>query len=682
MARFCEQCGAAQTEGDRFCDKCGHAASGGGKLPVSVLSPSRARGPRSNLSLFLVIGLIAVLLAGGGIAIWQLWPKGISTAVQTPTPSISSPTPSPPPLPTTTVPPNAEGLLYAADFSQPEKEMALGWPNTTEGTDLRVFREGRFIIQREQSGGSTCGPDQEYSDCMVELVAQPMEGGTQCYFGLYWRFLDESNYYEFTVQNGYWQFSKIVNGEWTDLSGWRKNQAIPIGARPSRILVTCQQDRFSFALNDVWLGEFTDASFDHGLIGVIGGASTNERIAVAFDSLRLWENGQGPTLPTPYTQGIGLLFAADFSSPDQVWTEGSFDDGAYQQENGVYRIRVTKPNWAECEPIGDLLRDFTVELEAEAAAGQPSFHYGLYFRRVDKENCYSFTVDNQGRYALYKLEQGIWTPIIDWNRSMAVRTEGGVNRLRVTCQGNRIVLMVNGHLLQEIQNDSFPAGDIAMTVGTWDQTGVEASFRSLQVWSVDAALAMTVEPLQPQLIFSEDFSQPKIEWFDGHANDNPDYYLHLEEGGYFLTIGGRGTWIVNQIGGEFPVDCTAELQASILVGDPNDIFALLVRYQDENNYLGLMVNSAGTYDFLRCVDGELTNLAGPAHSSELRTGTASNRLKVICQGNRFQFFVNDQSLGEVTDDTFPQGQVTFAARRLGTDFLHVRYESIKIWAMP
>lgn len=283
------------------------------------------------------------------------------------------------------------------------------------------------------------------------------------------RFLDESNYYKFTVQDGDWEFSKIVNGELTELSGWRKNQAIPIGARSSRILVSCQGDRFSFAINDIWLGEFTDASFNHGLVGVIGGASTTGRITVAFDSLRLWENGQGPALPSPYAQGTGLLYTADFSSPDQGWTEGSFDSGVSQRENGVYRIRVTKPQLVIYEAIGNPLRDFTVELETEAAAGQPLLAYGLYFRQVDGENSYSFEVDNKGYYALRKLERGTWTPIIDWTQTVAVKTEGGVNRLRVTCQGNRIALMLNGHLLQEVRDDSFPAGDIAMAVEAWEQ---------------------------------------------------------------------------------------------------------------------------------------------------------------------------------------------------------------------
>jgi hypothetical protein len=49
-----------------------------------------------------------------------------------------------------------------------------------------------------------------------------------------------------------------------------------------------------------------------------------------------------------------------------------------------------------------------------------------------------------------------------------------------------------------------------------------------------------------------------------------------------------------------------------------------------------------------------TETAGPAlitagllYASDFsRMGTASNRLKVVCQGNRFQFFVNGQALGK------------------------------------
>ena len=199
---------------------------------------------------------------------------------------------------------------------------------------------------------------------------------------------------------------------------------------------------------------------------------------------------------------------------------------------------------------------------------------------------------------------------------------------------------------------------------------------------MDAAPAMLVEPLTPQLIYTEDFSQPKYTWFEGDANGDPNYNLKLASGGYYFTIGGRGTWITYQMEGDFPVQCRAMLQAALVNGSPNDVFALLVRYQDDNNYLGLVVNGAGIYDFLRCVDGETTSLAGPAYSSELRTGSGSNQLEIICRGERFQFLVNDHYLGEITDNSFPQGLVTFAASRLGTDILKVRFEFFRIWTIP
>jgi len=376
-----------------------------------------------------------------------------------------------------------------------------------------------------------------------------------------------------------------------------------------------------------------------------------------------------------------LPYSADFSTPDQGWTEGSYDNGEYRRENGTYRIRVDKADWILYETVGIPLTDFTAELEAQAPA-QSDFYYGLIFRQTDGENYYFFQVTNLGYHSLAKRVSGNWTILVDWTRSPAVHTGGVANRLRVSCEGNRIKLLINGYRLPDVWDSSLAAGDLALAVNSRAQTGIATTFNSLRVWSVREAPAMTIDSLEPQLIFSEDFAQPQREWFEGHANDNPNYFLQLEEGGYYFTIGGQGTWIVYNMSGDFPADNTAELQASIQMGNPLDIFGLLVRYQDENNYLGMMVNSAGNYDFVRCLNGELTSLGGPATSSALKTGTVSNRLKVVCQGDHFQFFANGQLLGEVTDRSFPQGQVTFAARRMGTQILRLRFESLKIWALP
>lgn len=72
-------------------------------------------------------------------------------------------------------------------------------------------------------------------------------------------------------------------------------------------------------------------------------------------------------------------------------------------------------------------------------------------------------------------------------------------------------------------------------------------------------------------------------------------------------------------------------------------------------YYVFTVTNDGRYNVSRYGNDEYTDLIPYTTSSLVRTGTDSNKFKVIMQGDKFDFYLNDQYIGTVTDTIFAKG---------------------------
>jgi hypothetical protein len=85
---------------------------------------------------------------------------------------------------------------------------------------------------------------------------------------------------------------------------------------------------------------------------------------------------------------------------------------------------------------------------------------------------------------------------------------------------------------------------------------------------------------------------------------------------------------------------------------------------DGKNYYGFTLTREGKYTLWRC-DNECTDstdfidLISYTTSPAVKSGTATNHLKVVVQGNQIGIYVNDQWLNTVTDSTYDSGSVGF-----------------------
>jgi hypothetical protein len=105
------------------------------------------------------------------------------------------------------------------------------------------------------------------------------------------------------------------------------------------------------------------------------------------------------------------------------------------------------------------------------------------------------------------------------------------------------------------------------------------------------------------------------------------------------------------------------------------------------------VNSSGRYFLRRWITQHLDEktyacpqvyIVPVTQSPYLRTGMATNRLKVVAQGNQITLYANDHFLTSVTDVTYTSGKVGLvdATYQAYGNESEVAFDNLLIWSVP
>lgn len=189
-----------------------------------------------------------------------------------------------------------------------------------------------------------------------------------------------------------------------------------------------------------------------------------------------------PSITPPATDPRSKLGTASETDPMDnadkwVWpagkdtfTSNGFKSG-YMWMTGI----STKPGWVVS---GIDLTNAYIEMKARTENCSGLDAYGLIFRvpvlrQADRGYLFGITCD--GHYGLWKWDgkvapNGHRTWLINWKASQYIQTgENQVNRLGVMTIGSRIILYVNGYLLEEVKDTSYSQGFLGVFIDS-DQT--------------------------------------------------------------------------------------------------------------------------------------------------------------------------------------------------------------------
>ncbi len=162
-----------------------------------------------------------------------------------------------------------------------------------------------------------------------------------------------------------------------------------------------------------------------------------------------------------------------------------------------------------------------------------------------------------------------------------------------------------------------------------------------------------------QILFMDDFSKQTGGWtthadavsFSGYIEDSFRIWVNVSFFNFWSTPGLNFA------------DSLIYVRAFKQTGPDNNLFGIICRYQNENNFYALVIGSDGYYGILKKLDGNqmLVERDQMAFSEVINRGKAANDIQASCQADQLALFVNGVHLIQVTDSSFSAGDVGIIA---------------------
>jgi hypothetical protein len=109
---------------------------------------------------------------------------------------------------------------------------------------------------------------------------------------------------------------------------------------------------------------------------------------------------------------------------------------------------------------------------------------GLIFSQRTDVGFYKFELF-EDYYRLFVVQAEGEPPILAEGNPDGLVNVGGVNRLRVIKQGERIRVFLNQALLGDVNDNSFPTGKVGVSTNSYlDDGGVEVHFDNFVIWEL------------------------------------------------------------------------------------------------------------------------------------------------------------------------------------------------------
>lgn len=178
-----------------------------------------------------------------------------------------------------------ENLILEEDFS------GEGWDVAQDKDHRQGYEDGHYFIAIDTtdfSYWSVAGAT--LNDFVVEVETSQVDGPDNNDYGVMLRYQDEDNFYSFEISgDGYYTFSKAVEGQYFSIIPWRESGAINLGHNPNLLRVEAVGSNFSLYINDELVDAAIDSEFSQGDVGLLAGTYEEPGVHIAFDNLKVWE---------------------------------------------------------------------------------------------------------------------------------------------------------------------------------------------------------------------------------------------------------------------------------------------------------------------------------------------------------------------------------------------------------
>ena len=189
----------------------------------------------------------------------------------------------------------------------------------------------------------------------------------------------------------------------------------------------------------------------------------------------------------------------------------------------------------------------------------------------------------------------------------------------------------------------------------------------------------TEEPLAGDLLYSEDFSSSKSGWYTSWTGD---FIASYKNGKYHLTEVPPNQWRSAFSPTSLNLsDFVLEIEATKEAGPDDNIFGVIVRAIDLRNYYAYILSSDGYYQVAKLQNNSWAYVSDWAKSSAIKTGNATNLIKIVCNGDKQSFYVNGVKLTDYNDSSFAYGQLGLYTGTQSEGNVTIGFDNLNVWGI-
>lgn len=176
------------------------------------------------------------------------------------------------------------------------------------------------------------------------------------------------------------------------------------------------------------------------------------------------------------------------------------------------------------------------------------------------------------------------------------------------------------------------------------------------------------------VLFKDDFSHRSGGW---STHSDASSFSGYDQNGFRLStnIPNYQFWSVP---GLYFQDVLIHTKTQKLSGPEDNLFGVICRYQDPENFYALVISSDGYYGIFKMINGEFELIERPTmdYSDTIKGGGEVNEIHALCLGENLVLIVNDTRLIQVHDTTFSAGDVGLIAGNFDEPGINVLFDNV------
>jgi hypothetical protein len=189
--------------------------------------------------------------------------------------------------------------------------------------------------------------------------------------------------------------------------------------------------------------------------------------------------------------------------------------------------------------------------------------------------------------------------------------------------------------------------------------------------------ALSMEAAPGSLLFQDDFSDPTSGWDRQELPGSG--VMDYNEAALRILVSTENKMLWSGPGLEF-ADVRVDVQATRVSGPEDNLFGIVCRAADRQNFYFLAISSDGYYGIGKVKEGVQTLITGDQMlpHEDILQGEASNYLRAECSQSQLSLMVNGIEITAVEDTEFAAGEVGLLAGTFSSPGADIRFDNFSV----